>query len=105
VSDGEWIQLSLKSSFLLACLENVLIEIRPDGTFNCVICDFGFATVVPPEANIHNYLKNKKQKGLVPDEKTQVVRGLHRPNNAGLTAAYASPEVGSQSQRLILQLI
>ena len=54
--------------------QNILIDVMPDLTFNCVICDFGFAN-------------------FVNDGKRQLVAGMKAPNAVGLTLRYAAPEV------------
>ena len=53
---------------------NVLVDIRSSLDYNFVICDFGFADYAP-EAN------------------KQVVAGMKRPSNVGITPRYAAPEV------------
>ena len=55
----------------------MLLDVAPDQSFKCVICDFGFASII-----------GHKPRNLV--------QGLDRPQNAGLTAAYSSPELYSR---------
>lgn len=50
------------------------MDVKSNLTFNCVICDFGFAN-------------------FVADSKRVLVSGLKKPSTAGITARYASPEV------------
>ena len=52
---------------------NVLLEKSGDG-MRCLICDFGFATII-----------GQRPRNLV--------KGLNRPKNAGMTVAYSPPEV------------
>ena len=54
--------------------QNVLIDILPDLSFDCVICDFGFA----------NFLE---------DGRRQLVAGMKAPTVTGITPRYAAPEV------------
>ena len=71
--------------------QNVLLEIKADQTFKCIICDFGYATVIGTErVNATGQLRGG------------VVKGLDRPENCGLTTQYAAPEV---SQRKWLDAI
>ncbi len=52
----------------------MLLDVRSLSDFNFVICDFGFADYAP-------------------DAGKQVVAGMKRPSNAGITPRYAAPEV------------
>ena len=54
-------------------LENILFDILPDGTFDCVICDFGYASVI----------------GEIRPE----VKGFDVPTNTGYTIKFVAPEV------------
>ena len=55
---------------------NILMDHLPDGRFDCVICDFGFAS-------------------LVGDSQDRVVSGLNVPTTTGITFRYCAPEVKS----------
>ena len=61
-------------------VDNVLIDVNGDGTFNCAICDFGFA----------NFTKESGK---------QFVSGLEKDNALGISPRYAAPEVIYTRQR------
>ena len=50
-----------------------MIDVYPDGRFDCVICDFGFSNIVGTERTI--------------------VAGLYLPKTNGISVRYASPEL------------
>ena len=54
---------------------NILLDIFPDNTFKCVICDFGLASFINDEKNLRTF-----------------VSGFKAPNLIGITVRYASPE-------------
>ena len=54
---------------------NILLDLFPDNTFNCVICDFGLASFINDEKNLRTF-----------------VSGFKAPNLVGITVRYASPE-------------
>ena len=51
----------------------MLLDVYPDGSFDCVICDFGYASVI--------------------GETRPEVKGFDVPTNTGLTPKFAAPEV------------
>ena len=55
-------------------LGNTLIASKSDETFNCVICDFGFAN-------------------FTSDVQAKIVKGVKRPTTNGITYRYAAPEL------------
>lgn len=57
-------------------LDNILVEEKSDGNFECAICDFGLTMVVG------NTEHGKK-----------IVKGLDPSQAAGFTLRYAAPEV------------
>ena len=82
--------------------QNVLLEIKADQTFKCVICDFGFATVIGTE---RVQSQGQGQTGMTQHfNRGGVVKGLDRPDNAGLTTQYAAPEV-SQRRGIVHSLV
>ena len=58
-----------------------MIEVNNDLTFNCVICDFGFANFI----------------GEVLDTKG-LAAGLRVPETLGFSVRYAAPEVKSNTR-------
>ena len=64
----------LVSSSDVFYLGNVLVDIRSFSDYNFLICDFGFADYAPEAGR-------------------QVVAGMKRPSNTGITPRYAAPEV------------
>jgi hypothetical protein len=54
-------------------LDNVLVEIDKNLTFNCVVCDFGYASFV--------------------DGTRTFVAGVSKPKSIGISTRYASPEL------------
>ena len=57
-------------------LDNVLIDLKSDRSFNCVICDFGFANFINESGS----------------DRT-VASGLRVPKTNGISVRYAAPEV------------
>ena len=55
------------------------MEIGNGQRFKCVVCDFGYANVLGDESQVG-----------------RLVKGLEKPNTAGITAQYASPELFSR---------
>ena len=51
----------------------MLVDVGPDGTFDCVICDFGFA----------NFIGDKRT----------LTSGLKVPSTTGISIRYAAPEL------------
>lgn len=62
-------------------VDNVLIDMKSDRTFNCVICDFGFA----------NFIND-------PGADRTVASGLRVPKTNGISVRYAAPEVSFCAQ-------
>ena len=55
-------------------IENILIDLKDNDEFDCVICDFGFA----------NFIESTDR---------QYAAGIETRNRPGLTPKYAAPEV------------
>jgi serine/threonine protein kinase len=63
-------------------LDNILMDINPDLTFNCVICDFGFAN-------------------FTLESQRSCVAGFSKPTTIGITYKYAAPEVSQPVMEMI----
>lgn len=53
-----------------------MVELKNDGNFDCVICDFGFANFISDEKDNFSFAS-----------------GMRIPNTTGISIRYAAPEV------------